>query len=57
MNAAAYAIAKIEGLADSKIYNANRYIISGHSLGHLCSAVATLLLTIMLLYRSIRFHR
>ncbi|XP_010453247.1 PREDICTED: uncharacterized protein LOC104735201 [Camelina sativa] len=54
---AAYAIAKIEGLADHKIYNANRYIISGHSLGHLCSAVATLLLTIMLLYRSIRFHR
>lgn len=54
---AAYTIAKIEGLADNKIYNANRYIISGHSLEHLCSAVATLLLTIMLLYRSIRFNR
>ncbi|CAL9230011.1 unnamed protein product [Arabidopsis halleri] len=54
---AAYTIARIEGLADSKIYNANRYIISGHSLEHLCSAAATLLLTIMLLYRSIRLNR
>ncbi|KAG7554978.1 hypothetical protein ISN44_As11g011700 [Arabidopsis suecica] len=55
--AAAYTIARIEGLADNKIYNANRYIISGHSLEHLCSAAATLLLTIMLLYRSIRLNR
>ncbi|CAA7039802.1 unnamed protein product [Microthlaspi erraticum] len=54
---AAYAIAEIEGLADNKIYNANRYIISGHSLGHLCRALATVLLTVMLLNRSIRFHR
>ncbi|KFK25448.1 hypothetical protein AALP_AA8G116500 [Arabis alpina] len=53
----AYAIAKIEGFADSKIYNANRYIISGHSLEHLCSAAGTLILTVMLLYRSIRCHR
>ncbi|CAN8236667.1 unnamed protein product [Cochlearia groenlandica] len=54
---AAYVIAEIEGLADNKIYNVDRYVISGHSLGHLCSAVAVVLLTIMLLYRSIRFHR
>ncbi|XP_010519849.1 PREDICTED: uncharacterized protein LOC104799163 isoform X1 [Tarenaya hassleriana] len=53
----AYILSGIENLADSKIYNANRYLISGHSLGHLCSAAAPILLTIMLLYRSIRFHR
>ncbi|CAH8260472.1 unnamed protein product [Arabidopsis lyrata] len=34
----------------NKICNANRYVISGRSLGLLCSAV-------MLLFRSIRFHR
>nr|VDD34004.1 unnamed protein product [Brassica oleracea] len=54
---AAHAVSKIEGLADSKIYNFNGYTISGHSLGHLCSALAMLLLTVMLLYRSIRFPR
>nr|VDD19973.1 unnamed protein product [Brassica rapa] len=52
---AAHAVSKIEGLADSKIYNFNGYTISGHSLGHLCSALAMVLLTVMLLYRSIRF--
>ncbi|XP_018446742.1 uncharacterized protein LOC108818307 isoform X1 [Raphanus sativus] len=54
---AAHSVSKIEGLADSKIYNANGYIISGHSLGHLCSALSMLLLSVMLLYRSIRFQR
>ncbi|KAH0861043.1 hypothetical protein HID58_089304 [Brassica napus] len=54
---AAHAVSKIEGLADSKIYNFNGYTISGHSLGHLCSALAMLLFTVMLLYRSIRFPR
>ncbi|CAN7068530.1 unnamed protein product, partial [Brassica rapa subsp. trilocularis] len=54
---AAHAVSKIEGLADSKIYNFNGYTISGHSLGHLCSALAMVLLTVMLLYRSIRFPR
>ncbi|KAF3494545.1 hypothetical protein DY000_02053340 [Brassica cretica] len=49
LNAAAHSVSKIEGLADSKIYNADGYIISGHSLGHLCSALAMLLLTVMLL--------
>ncbi|XP_013624892.1 PREDICTED: uncharacterized protein LOC106331095 [Brassica oleracea var. oleracea] len=43
---AAHSVSKING-----------YIIGGHSLGHLCSALAMLLLTVMLLYRSIRFQR
>ncbi|CAF1711402.1 unnamed protein product, partial [Brassica napus] len=43
---AAHSVSKING-----------YIIGGYSLGHLCSALAMLLLTVMLLYRSIRFQR
>ncbi|GLT75925.1 hypothetical protein SLA2020_476150 [Shorea laevis] len=55
--AGACIVAKVEALADMKIYRANRYIISGHSLEHLCSAIAPVLLTVMLMHRSIRFQR
>ncbi|KAK6273870.1 hypothetical protein POUND7_010953 [Theobroma cacao] len=50
-------LAKIEALADMKIYRANNYIISGHSLEHLCSAIAPVLFTVMLMHRSSRFQR
>ncbi|WRX32660.1 hypothetical protein QQP08_025147 [Theobroma cacao] len=50
-------LAKIEALADMKIYRANNYIISGHSLEHLCSAIAPVLVTVMLMHRSSRFQR
>ncbi|XVF35335.1 hypothetical protein REPUB_Repub18cG0136700 [Reevesia pubescens] len=50
-------IAKMEALADMKIYRANNYIISGHSLEHLCSAITPVLVTVMLMQRSSRFQR
>ncbi|KAJ4708198.1 Alkaline phytoceramidase (aPHC) [Melia azedarach] len=55
--AGVHIIAKFEAIADRKIYHANHYIISGHSLEHLCSAIIPVLLTIMLLCRSTRFQR
>ncbi|KAL4297284.1 hypothetical protein GQ457_12G021160 [Hibiscus cannabinus] len=48
-------LAKMEALADMKIYQATNYIISGHSLEHLCSAIAPVLITVMLVHRSCRF--
>ncbi|KAJ8774810.1 hypothetical protein K2173_017256 [Erythroxylum novogranatense] len=50
-------LSKFEAAFDRKIYNANRYFISGHSLEHLCSAVVPVLLAIMLLYRNTRHQR
>ncbi|KHG02301.1 Cholinephosphotransferase 1 [Gossypium arboreum] len=50
-----FILAKMEALADMKIYRANNYIISGHSLEHLCSAIAPVLVTVMLMHRSCRF--
>ncbi|XP_015573067.1 uncharacterized protein LOC8259580 isoform X2 [Ricinus communis] len=50
-------LAKFEGALDRKIYRANRYFISGHSLEHLCSAALPVLLTIMLMYRNIKTQR
>ncbi|XVE97679.1 hypothetical protein REPUB_Repub03eG0039700 [Reevesia pubescens] len=47
----------MEALADMKIYRANNYIISGHSLEHLCSAIAPVLVTVMLMQRSSRIQR
>ncbi|MBA0730900.1 hypothetical protein Golax_025541 [Gossypium laxum] len=52
-----FILAKMEALADMKIYRANNYIISGHSLEHLCSAIAPVLVTVMLMHRSCRFPR
>ncbi|XP_075672394.1 uncharacterized protein LOC142641920 isoform X2 [Castanea sativa] len=52
-----HVLAKFEGVADKKIYRANRYIISGHSLEHLCLAIVPVLLSIMLMYRNMKFQR
>ncbi|KAJ7966429.1 Alkaline phytoceramidase (aPHC) [Quillaja saponaria] len=52
-----YLLAKFEAAADRKIYRANSYLISGHSLGHLCLAVNPILLSIMLFYRDIKAQR
>ncbi|XP_021606482.1 uncharacterized protein LOC110610732 isoform X2 [Manihot esculenta] len=54
--AGVYLIAKFEAALDRKIYHANRYFISGHSLEHLCSAVIPVLFAIMLMYRNIRIQ-
>ncbi|KAG6770527.1 hypothetical protein POTOM_026212 [Populus tomentosa] len=50
-------LAKFEDALDKKIYNANRYLISGHSLEHLCSAAIPVLFAIMLIHRTIRCQR
>ncbi|KAJ3694100.1 hypothetical protein LUZ60_009580 [Juncus effusus] len=52
-----YLLARFEGFADRKVYSANRYFISGHSLEHLCLATVTFVLTLMLSFRSIRIAR
>ncbi|KAK7831216.1 hypothetical protein CFP56_027569 [Quercus suber] len=51
-----HVLAKFEGVADRKIYRVNRYIISGHSLEHLCLAMVPVLLSIMLMYRNMKFQ-
>lgn len=52
-----YLLARFEGLADRKVYSVNRYFISGHSLEHLCFAMVTLILTVMLSFRNIKISR
>ncbi|KAI9118423.1 hypothetical protein K1719_010755 [Acacia pycnantha] len=52
-----YLLAKFEAVADKKIYYVNSYIISGHSLEHLCLALIPILLSVMLIYRELRFQR
>ncbi|CAD6240288.1 unnamed protein product [Miscanthus lutarioriparius] len=49
-----YLLARFEGLADRKVYSVNRYFISGHSLEHLCFALVTFILTVMLSFRNIK---
>ncbi|KAH7523817.1 hypothetical protein FEM48_Zijuj06G0052200 [Ziziphus jujuba var. spinosa] len=50
----AYLLAKFEAVADRKMYHATNYIISGHSLQHLCLAAVPALLSIMLMRRNIK---
>jgi hypothetical protein len=57
LNAGFYLLARFEGLADRKVYSVNRYFISGHSLEHLCFAMVTLILTVMLSFRNIKIAR
>ncbi|EEC70111.1 hypothetical protein OsI_00770 [Oryza sativa Indica Group] len=52
-----YLLARFEGLADRKVYSVNRYFISGHSLEHLCFAMVTLILTVMLSFRNVKIVR
>lgn len=53
----AYLLSKFEGVADRKIYRMNRYIISGHSLEHLCLVLFPVMLFLMLMLRSIKMPR
>lgn len=57
INAGFYLLARFEAIADKKIYSASRYIISGHSLEHLCLAMVPIILTVMLWFRSIKIAR
>ncbi|KAL6344687.1 hypothetical protein AAG906_002593 [Vitis piasezkii] len=52
-----YLLAKFESVADNKVYRATWYLISGHSLEHLCSVIFPVLLTLMLIFRSIKTPR
>ncbi|KAG9455672.1 hypothetical protein H6P81_000180 [Aristolochia fimbriata] len=52
-----YFLAKLESLADKKIYRVNRYMISGHSLEHLCLVMVPIMLTVMLWFRNIKITR
>ncbi|ONI33213.1 hypothetical protein PRUPE_1G411500 [Prunus persica] len=52
-----YLLSKFEAVADMKIYHANHYIISGHSLEHLCLVMVPVLLSIMLMHRNIKCQR
>ncbi|XP_061374851.1 uncharacterized protein LOC133317067 [Gastrolobium bilobum] len=52
-----YLLAKFEGVTDRKLYHVNNYIISGHSLEHLCLALIPILLSVMLIYRELKFQR
>ncbi|XP_010262110.1 PREDICTED: uncharacterized protein LOC104600710 isoform X2 [Nelumbo nucifera] len=52
-----YLLAEFEALADRKIYRTNHYIISGHSLEHLCLVMVPVLLSVMLMHRNIKVTR
>ncbi|KAH1109874.1 hypothetical protein GLYMA_04G051500v4 [Glycine max] len=52
-----YLLAKFEGATDRKLYHVNNYIISGHSLEHLCLALIPILLSVMLINRELKFQR
>ncbi|CAK8569852.1 unnamed protein product [Lathyrus sativus] len=52
-----YLLAKFEAVSDRKLYRANNYVISGHSLEHLCLALIPFLLSVMLIYRERKFKR
>lgn len=52
-----YLLAKFEAVSDKKLYRANNYVISGHSLEHLCLALIPFLLSVMLIYRERKLKR
>ncbi|KAE9609330.1 hypothetical protein Lal_00020427 [Lupinus albus] len=52
-----YLLAKFEGATDRNLYRLNNYIISGHSLEHLCLALIPILLAVMLIFRQHKFQR
>ncbi|KAI4316523.1 hypothetical protein L6164_024501 [Bauhinia variegata] len=56
-SAGIYLLAKLEAVADRKLYQLNNFTISGHSLEHLCSALIPVLLSVMLTYRGLKFSR
>lgn len=52
-----YLLAKFEAVSDKKLYRANNYVISGHSLEQLCLALIPFLLSVMLIYRERKLKR
>lgn len=52
-----YLLAKIEEAEDKPIYKLTHYIISGHTLKHLCAAMVPVFLTIMLSRRTVNIER
>ncbi|GAU34454.1 hypothetical protein TSUD_06650, partial [Trifolium subterraneum] len=50
-----YLLAKLEAVSDKKLYRANNYVISGHSLEHLCLALIPFSLSVMLICRERKF--
>ncbi|CAI8599403.1 unnamed protein product [Vicia faba] len=52
-----YLLAKFQGITDKKIFRVNNYFITGHSLEHLCLALIPISLSIMLIYRELKFQR
>ncbi|PNX73782.1 alkaline phytoceramidase [Trifolium pratense] len=52
-----YLLAKLEAVSDKKLYRANNYVISGHSLEHVCLALIPFLLSVMLICRERKFKR
>ncbi|CAL0322696.1 unnamed protein product [Lupinus luteus] len=52
-----YVLAKFEAVADRKLYSLNDYIISGHSLEHLCLVLIPVIFSVMLIYRELKFQR
>ncbi|XP_047154788.1 uncharacterized protein LOC124826074 [Vigna umbellata] len=57
MSTGIYLLAKFEGVTDKKLYYVNNYIISGHSMEHLCLALIPVSLSVMLIYRELKFQR
>ncbi|PKI70700.1 uncharacterized protein LOC116201540 isoform X2 [Punica granatum] len=55
--AGVYLFSKFEALADKKIYHSSSFLISGHSLEHLCLSMYPVLLTVMLMNRKLKFQR
>ncbi|XP_057431975.1 uncharacterized protein LOC130724696 isoform X2 [Lotus japonicus] len=51
-----YLLAKFEGVTDKKMFHVSKYVISGHSLEHLCLALIPIFLSIMLFYRELKFQ-
>ncbi|XP_022896960.1 uncharacterized protein LOC111410715 [Olea europaea var. sylvestris] len=52
-----YLLAKIEEAADKPIYSLTHHIVSGHTLKHLCAAMVSVFLTLMLAKRDIAEER
>lgn len=50
-------LAKFEEVAERKIYNANCYFMSGHSLEHLYLALVPVLFSFMLMYQNMTVQR
>ncbi|XP_057427704.1 uncharacterized protein LOC130721175 isoform X2 [Lotus japonicus] len=52
-----YLLGKFVAVVDRKLYRVNNYVISGHSLEHLCLALIPFLLGVMLIYREPKLQR